>query len=229
MTILARDFPTPFALVDPRAQIDYTSPWGGAHNRWVPPRRKKSGDGDGEGDDVVDDVEARDHRLALATFRRMTALARARPEAGVTCLRGVEFLERPGDEYVALAGGGDGPGSARALGIEGFRLLAREEFPDDRVALGFEYDTWCVSPMVYCSFLLNRFVYRGGKVVKRVVRDPREVFEMRDLGEVDTVVNASGQGFGDEKVFITRGMYGCLIAERKEEEKVWIDRGSYTC
>lgn len=191
VTILARDFPTPFALVDARAQINYTSPWGGAHNRWVPPAGR--------------DQDARDHRLALATFRRMTALARASPDAGVTLMRGLEFLERPGDEYVALVQGGRG--SARELGVEGFRVLRREELPDDRVVLGFEYDTWCVSPMVYCAFLLNRFVYRGGRVVKREVRDPREVFEMKDLGEVDTVVNASGQGFGDKKVFITRGMY----------------------
>lgn len=194
MTILARDFPAPFALVDPRAQIDYTSPWGGAHNRWVPPAGR--------------DEDARDHRLALATFRRMAALARERPEAGVTLVRGVEFLERPGDEYVALAREGGGPGSARALGVEGFRLLGRDELPDERVAMGFEYDTWCVSPMVYCAFLLNRFVYRGGRVLRREVGDPREVFEMRDLGEVDTVVNASGRGFGDDKVFITRGTSG---------------------
>lgn len=191
VTILARDFPMPFALIDPDTQINYTSPWGGAHNRWVPPA--------GGAQDV------RDHRLALATFRRMRDLAGAHPEAGITFMKGVEFLEKPGDEYLALVREG-GRGSAKELGVEGFRVLSRSEFPDDKVVLGFEYDTWCVSPMVYCGFLLNRFVYRGGKVVKREVREPKEVFEMRGLGRVDTVVNASGQGFGDDKVFVTRGM-----------------------
>lgn len=80
------------------------------------------------------------------------------------------------------------------------------ELPDDRVVLGIEYDTWCVNPMVYCSWLLNRFVYGGGKVVRAEVRAPGEVFEM-GIGGVDVVVNASGQGFGDEKLFVTRGSY----------------------
>lgn len=151
------------------------------------------------------DQDVRDHQIALATYRRMTALARQNPEAGITLMKGVEFLERPGDEYVALVGEASGAGSAQTLGIQGFRVLGRDEFPDERVTLGLEYDTWCVNPMMYCVFLLNRFVYMGGRVVKREVRDPKEVFEMRDLGEIKTVVNASGQGFGDDKVFVTRG------------------------
>lgn len=135
----------------------------------------------------------------------MKALARSDPGAGVTLVKGIEYLEAPGPEYAALVRE-SGEGSAKELGLEGFRVLRREEVPDERVKLGFEYDTWCVNPMVYCSFLLNRFVYRGGKVIKREIREPKEVFEMKDLGKVDLVVNASGQGFGDEKVFVTRGM-----------------------
>lgn len=206
ITLLARDFPVPAALVDPVAQINYTSPWGGAHNRWVPP----SG--------PVDTTATRDHALALATFHQMRALARAHPEAGITWTKGVEYLEEPGPEYRALLARDEGPGSARALGIEGlggFRLLRPDEFPPDgRVTMGFEYDTWCVNPMVYCAFLLNRFAYRGGWVVKREVRDPAEVFAMggEALGfgagqRVDVVVNASGTGFGDDKMFVTRGKY----------------------
>lgn len=204
ITLLARDFPVSSALVDAVAQINYTSPWGGAHNRWVPPH--PSGD---------DETANRDHALALATFHQMRALGQAHPEAGITFMKGVEYLEKPGPEYLALAREGQtgsGPGSARALGLEGFRVLRREELPDGKVAVGFEYDTWCVNPMVYCAFLLNRFVYRGGKVVKKEVRDPKEVFEMDGEalglgkgGRVDVVVNASGAGFGDDKVFVTRG------------------------
>lgn len=191
VTIVARDFPTTFSLIDAKSQINFTSPWGGAHNRWVPPAGKEE--------------DVRDHQLALATYKRMKALAKANPEAGITLMKGIEFLEKPGREYVAFVKE-DGEGSARDLGVEGFRLLGPEELPDEKVKVGFEYDTWCVNPMVYCSFLLNRFVYRGGKVVKRDIRDPKEIFEMSDLGNVGMVVNASGHGFGDEKVFITRGM-----------------------
>ncbi|CAN8101067.1 unnamed protein product [Discula destructiva] len=197
VTLLAKDFPQPFGLIDAKAQINYTSPWGGAHNRWVPPTSPG-------GHDV------RDHQLALATFRRMNALAGTNPEAGITLMKGVEYLEAPGPEYKALVQDG-----GRGLDIRGFRLLDQGELPDEKVTLGIEYDTWCINPMVYCSWLLNRFVYRGGKVLKAEVRAPEEVFEMgggaAGLGRVDVVVNASGQGFGDEKVFITRGQT-CLVA-----------------
>lgn len=199
ITLLARDFPVSSALVDPASQINFTSPWGGAHNRWVPPPPSP--------DPATFQTATRDHALALATFHQMRALKRAHPEAGITFMKGVEYLEKPGPEYLALvSGSADAPGSATSLGIEGFRVLDRAEFPDEKVAMGLEYDTWCVNPMVYCAFLLNRFVYRGGKVVKKEIRDPREVFDMKlGLGRVDVVVNASGQGFGDEKVFVTRG------------------------
>lgn len=133
----------------------------------------------------------------------MSALISAgNADAGITFMKGIEYLEAPGPEYVALAA--EGGKGARELGMKDFRVLGREELPDERVVLGIEYDTWCVNPMVYCSWLLNRFVYGGGKVVRKEVRAPGEVFE---LGiRVDVVVNASGQGFGDEKVFITRGL-----------------------
>ncbi|KAF3764723.1 nucleotide-binding domain-containing protein [Cryphonectria parasitica EP155] len=224
VTLLARDFPAPFALIDAQAQINYTSPWGGAHNRWVPPPPPPPpATAREQGHSPQHDHAFRDHRLALATFHRMRRLAAAHPEAGITFMKGIEYLEKPGPEYLALvAPGSSGPGSAAALGVEGFRVLGRDELPDDRVVLGLEYDTWCVNPMVYCSFLLNSFVHRGGRVVKREVRAPEEVFALRGLlggggsgAEVSNmvVVNASGQGFGDEKCFITRGQT-CLVANK---------------
>lgn len=54
----------------------------------------------------------------------MSALVAAgNADAGVTFMKGVEYLEAPGPEYVALAaGGGEG---ARELGMGGFRVLGR--------------------------------------------------------------------------------------------------------
>ncbi|KAK3693707.1 hypothetical protein B0T22DRAFT_47586 [Podospora appendiculata] len=196
VTLLARDFPAPFETIDPVAQINYTSPWGGAHNRWVPPTAA------GEG--------AREHVFALVTFARMKALAETAPAAGITFLKGVEYLESPGDEYRVL-----GEREALRMGMEGFRILKAEEFPDDRVKWGCEYLTWCVNPMVYCAFLLRRFALAGGRVVKGEVRAAVEAFAFSGLGDggvVDAVVNASGVGFGDDNVFITRGQT-CLVAE----------------
>ena len=184
VTILARDFPGPSETVDARLQIDYASPWGGAHNRWCPPTNA---------------TEEREHALAVRTFAAMRALCDGHPEAGITFMRGVEYLEAPPPAYRALT-----EARAAAMGMEGFRLLGPDQLPKD-VRMGFEYDTWCVNPMVYCSFLLRRFGYLGGRVVKRTIRDPVEVFAMRDLDAVDVVVNASGNGFGDPAMFITRG------------------------
>ena len=194
MTIVARDFPRPFETLDPVAQINYTSPWGGAHNRFVPPTNA---------------AEADEHRMSVATTERMRALLRqseSGPGAGaigVTFMRGVEYLEAPGPQYLAVT-----EERARGeLGLSGFRLLRREELPDDKVAWGCEYETWCVNPMVYCSFLLRRFVCAGGRVVEREVSGPAEIFSIGgELGPVDVVINASGSGFGDPNVFPTRGL-----------------------
>lgn len=211
MTIVARDFPGPFETVDPAAQINYTSPWGGAHNRWVVPPPESV---------IVEQMPSGAefrwvspaaqqvliwHNMARETFHHMGSLAQTNPEAGITFMRGVEYLEAPGPEYLGLT-----EERARELGLEGFRLLQRDEFPDEKVTWGCEYRTWCVNPMVYCCFLLRRFVLKGGKISKREVRDPAEIFTFTDLGSVDVVVNASGNGFGDDKMFITRGTYSPL-------------------
>lgn len=185
MTIVARDFPGPFETIDPIAQINYASPWAGAHNRVVPPTNA---------------VEEKEHAMSITTFAHMRALHKHYPEAGLTFMKGIEYLEAPGPQYLALT-----EEKAKKMGLEQFRLLRPEELPD-KVKWGCEYDTWCLSTMVYCSFLLRKFVFAGGKVVKKEVRDPVEIFAMKGLDPVDVVINASGNGFGDENVFITRGL-----------------------
>jgi hypothetical protein len=138
--------------------------------------------------------------------------------AGITFLKGIEYLERPGPEYLAPSS----PSKPNPLNLPGFRLLNPSEFPPDgKVTWGCEYDTWCVHPMVYCSFLLRRFVHRGGRVVVRELRRPDEVFFLApellpgvNKGEeIAAVVNASGTGLvPDPDMTITRGQT-CLVAE----------------
>lgn len=185
MTIVARDVPGPFETIDPRVQIDYTSPWGGAHNRWVPPTNQ---------------AEECEHQMALRTFERMTQIQKSNPEAGITLMPGIEYLEAPPPVYKALT-----EAKASTMGLVGFKLLKPEEFPDSKIQLGFTYNTWCVNPMVYCSFLMRRFGFRGGRVLRRELRDPSELFTTKELGAVGIVVNCSGNGFHDQDVFITRG------------------------
>ncbi|KAL2021415.1 hypothetical protein VTK56DRAFT_7168 [Thermocarpiscus australiensis] len=149
--------------------------------------------------------------------------------AGITFLKGIEYLEVPGPEYLALST----PNNPTALQLPGFRLLTPAEFPPDgKVTWGCEYDTWCVNPMVYCSFLLRRFVHRGGKLLKRELRHPAEAFSVSSLLSsseppppssagtitktpitISAVVNASGTGLvPDPNVSITRGQT-VLVAE----------------
>lgn len=195
MTIIARDFPAPSETIDPKAQINYTSPWGGAHNRWVPPPPAGPGRA---GDATLE----RDHTFALQTFAHMEGVAARHPEAGVTFLPGIEYLDDPGK---AEGGGALTVARAAELGIQGFEFLDRSELPAG-VVWGCRYRTWCVSPMVYLPFLMRRIVLRGGKVVRRELRDPREAWALQsELGSVDVVVNCSGYGFGDPAVFVTRG------------------------
>ncbi|KAI1819750.1 nucleotide-binding domain-containing protein [Xylaria intraflava] len=196
VTIIARDFPSGFETIDPVTQINFTSPWGGAHNRFILP-------GPGA---APDSQEAREHAMALLTWDTMRSLRDAHPEAGITFVKAYDYFEAPALAQTSLT-----EEKARGeFGMRGFRFHAEAELPEG-VNLGYEYDTWCVNPMVYCAFLLRRFAYRGGKIAKREVRDPLEVFEMDDLAPFDVLVNATGFGFGDHDMFITTGQT-CLVA-----------------
>jgi D-amino-acid oxidase len=183
---MARDFPGPFETIDSETQINYTSPWGGAHNRWVLPTNAH---------------EERDHVMARRTFTHMESIAVTDPAAGITFMKGIEYLESPPPEYRALNND-----TASALGLTDFRLLNPKELPE-KVTWGCEYKTWCVNPMVYCSFLLRKFVHRGGKIVKRDLGDLLEAFALKvNNGACATaVINCSGVGFNDPDVYIIRG------------------------
>ncbi len=180
--------------------------------------------------------------MALLTWEEMHALHGQHPEAGITFMKAYDYFEAPEIAQTSLT-------EEKALnefGMKGFRFHSKDELPEG-VQLGYEYDTWCVNPMVYCAFLLRRFAYRGGKIrefpgflffdlqtlggmkhsssycvtaakqpqlqisatdiaaVKREIRDPLEVFELKELAPFDVLINASGIGFGDHDVFITTG------------------------
>jgi D-amino-acid oxidase len=142
----------------------------------------------------------------------MKAIHASHPEAGITFMKGIEYLEAPSIEYTSLT-----EARVKELKIEGFRLLNRHEFPDDKVTWGCTYDTWCVNPMVYCCYLLRKFTMGGGRIRKRELRNPEEVFalppEELGLGRVDAVVNASGYGFGaDPNMYVTKGQT-CLVGD----------------
>lgn len=157
----------------------------------------------------------------------MEATAAEFPEAGITFMKGIEYFENPPPVHRDLT-----VEKALQLGLEGFKLLGKDDFPDDRVAWGCEYRTWCVNPMVYCSFLLRRFHMLGGKAMTMELRDLNEAFLVRAVPGVKTVVNCSGTGFNDPAVFPTRGKLSDSIhtckSVTKEQKPNDLGRVRYT-
>ncbi|KAK0753909.1 hypothetical protein B0T18DRAFT_434474 [Schizothecium vesticola] len=199
LTILAAHFPAPSETLTTATHINgtyypclftppYTSPWAGAHHRWIPPTPTSP------------PHLHREHAWSRTTYARMLALAAAAPHAGITALPGIEYLEPLAAQrggYLSLT-----PARAAELGIPGFELLPAADLPEG-VAWGCRYPTYCVHPMVYCAYLLRRCVLLGARVVRTTVRGWREVV---DRMGATVVVNASGDGFGaDAKVGVTRG------------------------
>ncbi len=185
VTIIARDFPAPFETISAE-QINYTSPWAGAHCRFIP---------------ATNEQEEREHALALLTFRHMEKLVEAgkHGEAGIRFMKGFEYVESPSQAYLDLT-----EEKASELGYKSFRRLDETELPAN-VEWGAEYLTFCLNPMMYCCFLLRNFARLGGKLEKKVVQHPLEVFDAMKSCGVAAVVNCSGFGFDDPDVTPTRG------------------------
>lgn len=187
--ILGKDFPGPFETLDPQAQINFASPWAGAHNGWGR---------DLPGSQATPE-DWRDHRFALETFARMTRIQAEHAEAGLTFTRGFEYFDDPPEHIKCL-----NDEKASALGVEEFALLQRDDLPKG-VTFGYSFRTWCLNPMVYCCFLLRKFVHQGGKIQKRELRSAEEAFAVSPGRSARFVVNASGYGFNDDRMFITKG------------------------
>lgn len=122
------------------------------------------------------------------------------PEAGITFMKGAEYFDAVPPVHGDLT-----EEKALELGLEQFKLLGKQDFPDDKVTYGYEYKTWCLNPMIYCSFLLRQFHILGGQIMSMELRDANEAFLIKSLPGVQVVVNCSGVGFNDAAVFPTRG------------------------
>ncbi|KAG6037835.1 hypothetical protein E4U41_004704 [Claviceps citrina] len=162
---------------------DYASMWAGAHVRPIPATTAQLR------------REASWLRTTVGEFHRQVA---AEPACGIARTRGVEYLEAPEPGYLSQ----DAGSFAAETALPGYTRFATCELPDG-VALGYEYDTFCINPPVYCAALLRRFLLGGGKTLRADLKSEWDAFSLAQ--EVKLVVDASGTGFGDDSVFPTRG------------------------
>lgn len=180
--MVAREFPN-------ATSINYTSPWGGAHYRPVP----------GTSPQLI-----REAKQAARTYDVVKRLAAEEPASGIQFLEGIEHLEAPPPEYLEAV---DSENNVYAH-LDGFRQLSKDELPPG-VKWGARYWTWSVNSPVYCAFLLRKFILKGGETKEYTLASPMEAFELAK--NVKTVVNCSGMGFSDPKLFIVRGRHAIVL------------------
>lgn len=206
VTIIAAEDPT-----TPSPSADYASMWAGAHYRPIPRSTPQL---------------EQEWEMGVRTAERMKQIAKTSPEAGVQVMTGVEYLEDPPDEALALKTGDvlAGPGDA-------FRVLDQTELPSG-VEWGCEYQCYCVNIQLYCRWLLDHFISRGGRLIQHRLSSATEAFEFareRGIGKVSTVINCSGRNFDqDPKMKIIRGQtvlvkqqYGKTVT-RQNQDGSWI-------
>ena len=184
ITIIAAETPT---TASPTA--DYASMWAGAHYRPIHP---------------LSTAQLRDeHKMAMRTAEIMTRIATETPEAGVELMPGLDYFENPPKEILALKSG-----DVYAGPDDGFRVLKADELPKG-AKWGCVYQSYCVNVTVYCRWLMDQFVARGGRVIQHRLSSAAEAFEFaqkNDLRKVKLVVNCSGRNFDqDPKMKIIRG------------------------
>lgn len=184
LLLVAREWPGSIPGAPGQHSVDYASMWAGAHVRPIPASTAQLRH------------EAKWLKQAVAEFKRQTA---QEPACGVTGTQGVEYLESPDQGYQRQ----DAKSFENESGLSGYRKLSQSELPDD-VALGFEYETFCINSPFYCETLLRKFLLGGGKTLKHDLKSEWEAYALAE--NVSFVVNASGVGFGDPKCFPTRGL-----------------------
>ncbi|OCT53976.1 hypothetical protein CLCR_10450 [Cladophialophora carrionii] len=198
-TLLQREYPniaitiiaaeTPSTSLDGTPSADYASMWAGAHYRPVHP--------------LTTPQLQFEHKLAMHTAEIMRRIARENPEAGVAEMPALEYFEKPPPELLRLK-----TGDVYAWPRDGFRVLERQELPQN-AEWGCEYQSYCINVPVYCRWLMDRFVARGGRVIQRRLSSAGAAFDFAredGVGANSLVVNCSGRNFdADPKVKIIRG------------------------
>ncbi|KAL6915388.1 hypothetical protein FSHL1_006829 [Fusarium sambucinum] len=187
IVIIARDFPN-------ETSINYATPWAGAHYRPCP----------GNSPQLLQEA-----LWAKKTYDTLDSWSeKDKLTAGVEFMPGEEFFESPTPEYVEVAK--DVSQSVYNHLKSSFKIFSSSELSvmGDSLELGFCYRTYSLNSPVYAAFLLRRLQNRGARVIQYTLSSLEEVFSIED--SVSVVINCSGIGFGDAKVFPIRGQT-CLV------------------
>ncbi|TWU76009.1 hypothetical protein ED733_007135 [Metarhizium rileyi] len=183
IVLVACEWPGSIPGVPHQHSVDYASMWAGAHVRPIP---------------AVTPQLQKEAQWLKKTVWEFDRLAAEEPTCGVTRTVGVEYLEAPDAGYQQQ----DETSFANETGLSGYRKYAKSELPDG-TAVGYEYETFCIHPPMYCEALLRKFVLDRGKTLQKDLRGEWEAFSLVENPVL--VINASGTGFGDPNCFPTRG------------------------
>ncbi|EXJ64493.1 hypothetical protein A1O7_00829 [Cladophialophora yegresii CBS 114405] len=199
ITIVAAETPMPSTSLNDTPSADYASMWAGAHYRPIHP--------------LTTPQLQFEHKLGMHAAGIMRRIARENPEAGVAEMPAMEYFQKPAPELLRMT-----TGDVYAWPGDGFRVLEKHELPRD-AAWGCEYQSYCINVPVYCRWLMDRFLAKGGRVIRRRLSSVGEAFVV--AGEDQLVVNCSGRNIGtDPKVKIIRGQT-VLVKQQYHRTITW--------
>ncbi|KAI1317635.1 hypothetical protein EDD11_008063 [Mortierella claussenii] len=189
--------------------IDYTSPWAGAHWR-----------------SYADIADIEQQELDTATFKRFAYLAETDPKAGVMYLTGHDYWEVKPKNF-------EDPWFERLL--KNYRHIPREELPPG-IEFGITYTTVSMNAPKYLLYLQERVLALGGTIERATVPSLKALAQIPHPtaknvhAKADIIVNCSGLGsrnllgVHDHQMFPTRGQ----IVIIKVPDELWPKAKQFT-
>ncbi|KAK3826757.1 MAG: hypothetical protein J3R72DRAFT_405975 [Linnemannia gamsii] len=185
--------------------IDYTSPWAGAHWR-----------------SYADIADLAQQELDTATFIRFCHLADTDPKAGVMYLTGHDFWDVKPKNF-------EDPWFKRL--VKNYRYLSQAELPSG-VEFGIAYTTVSVHAPKYLAYLQEQILARGGTIDRTTVPSLKALAQIphADGRKPDIIINCSGlgsrnlSGVHDHQMFPTRGQ----IVIVKVPDEIWPKAKQFT-
>ena len=217
ITIIAAEFPSPSPINQDEFQgtptADYASMWAGAHYRPIPylPSSDQLHKQLNNSETTFHEQLAREHQWSTRTAAIMKELTQRNPECGVELVPAAEYLENPLPENLMLKSGDVYAGPGDRFRVYNTMELEAVNSGNDSgsVKWACEYETYVVNVHIYCQYLLQNFIRKGGKTVQKRLETLDDLTDTpTDSSRPLLVINCSGTGLPgdpDPKVKIIRG------------------------